>query len=79
MDRSDVPGTWEALYTTINIMGAAIVAAKLDHGAPDLLIRPNVAIFRTLDFYQATAILRIADAAKTEVKDKLGALLSAVA
>jgi NTE family protein len=77
IDRSDVPGTWEALYTTINIMGAAIVAAKLDHGAPDLLIRPNVAIFRTLDFYQATAILRTADAVKTELKGKLGALLAA--
>jgi NTE family protein len=72
-----VPGTWEALYTTINIMGAAIVAAKLAHSAPDVLIRPNVAIFRTLDFHQATAILRAAEAVKTEVKEKLGALLAA--
>jgi hypothetical protein len=43
--------------------------------APDLLIRPNVTIFRTLDFPQATAILRTAEAVKAEVKDKLGALL----
>jgi NTE family protein len=74
-DRSDVPGTWEALYVTINIMGAAIVAAKLQHAQPDLLIRPNVALFRTLDFLQASAVLRVADTVKAEVKEKLGKLL----
>jgi NTE family protein len=58
-------------------MGSAIVAAKLAHAAPDLVIHPNVGIFRTLDFYQATAILRAADAVKVEVKEKLGALLAA--
>jgi NTE family protein len=56
-------------------MSSAIVEAKLKHGAPDLVVRPNVAIFRTLDFYQATAILRSADAAKGDVKKRLGALL----
>ena len=59
------------------IMGGAIVAAKLSRAAPDLVIRPNVAIFRTLDFYQASAILRTADAVKPEVKERLGALLRA--
>ncbi len=76
VERFDVPGTWESVYTTINIMGSAIVAAKLKLMTPDLLIRPHVEIFRTLDFYQATAILRSADAVKAEVKDRLGALLS---
>jgi NTE family protein len=76
LERSDVPGTWEALYVTINIMGSAIIAAKLDHAAPDLLIRPNVAIFRTLDFYQASSILRTAEPVKAEVIEKLGALLA---
>jgi NTE family protein len=75
-DRGDIPGSWEAMYTALNIMGSAIIAAKLAHGAPDLVIRPNVGIFRTLDFYQATAILRAADAVKAEVKEKLGALLA---
>jgi NTE family protein len=76
LERSDVPGTWESLYITINIMGSAIVAEKLKHAAPDILIRPHVDIFRTLDFYQATAILRTAETAKAEVKEKLGKLLS---
>ena len=76
-ERSDIPGAWECMYTTLNIMGSAIVAAKLAHAAPDLMIRPNVGIFRTLDFYHATAILRAADAVKVEVKERLGALLAA--
>ena len=74
-ERADMPSTWECVYTTVLVMGGAIVAAKLSHAAPDLLIRPNVTIFRTLDFYQASAILRAADAVKAEVKEKLGALL----
>jgi NTE family protein len=74
-ERADMPSTWECVYTTVLVMGGAIVAAKLSHAEPDLLIRPNVTIFRTLDFYQASAILRAADAAKAEVKEKLSALL----
>jgi len=74
-DRDDMPGTWETVYTTILVMGSAILAAKLARATPDLLIRPNVTIFRTLDFPQATAILRTADAVKAELKEKLGALL----
>jgi NTE family protein len=73
--RNDTPGVWESVFTTLLIMGSTIVAAKHKHSAPDLLIRPNVAIFRTLDFYQASAILRTADAAKAEVREKLAALL----
>jgi NTE family protein len=74
-ERVDMPSTWECVFTTVLVMGGAIVAAKLSHAAPDLLIRPNVTIFRTLDFYHASAILRAADAVKAEVKEKLGALL----
>ena len=40
------------------------------------MIRPNVGIFRTLDFYQASAILRAAEAVKPEVKERLGGLIS---
>ena len=74
-ERNDMPGAWESVFTTINIMGSTIVAAKHKHAAPDLVIRPNVSIFRTLDFYQASSIIRSAEAAKAEVKKKIGALL----
>jgi NTE family protein len=76
-ERSDRPGAWESVFTTLNIMGATIVAAKQKHATPDLVLRPNVAIFRTLDFYQASSILRSADVIKDEVKEKLGKVLSA--
>ena len=42
-------------------MGQAITTEKLKHGAPDLIIRPNVGLFRTLDFFQASAILRVCE------------------
>jgi NTE family protein len=74
-ERADIPNAWEAMITTLNIMGSAIVAAKLAQSAPDLMIRPNVGIFRTLGFYRASAILRAADAVKPEVKERLGELL----
>jgi len=75
-ERSDMPSAWESMFATIMIMGSTIVAAKHKHAAPDLMIRPNVAIFRTLDFYQASAILRTADAVKPEVTEKLSKLLA---
>jgi NTE family protein len=75
-ERSDMPGAWQSVFTTLLIMGSTIVAAKHKQTPPDLLIRPNIAIFRTLDFYQASAILRAADAVKPEVKEKLGELIN---
>ncbi len=39
------------------------------------MVRPKVGIFRTLDFMQASAILRAAEPAKQELKDRLAALL----
>ena len=56
--------------------GHAITAEKLKHGAPDLIVRPNVGMFRTLDFFQASAILRASEPAKAEIKERLAALLS---
>ena len=40
------------------------------------MLRPNIGIFRMLDFFQASAILRAADPIKVELKTRLGALLS---
>jgi NTE family protein len=75
-ERADIPGPWASVITTLNIMGSAIIAAKLAQRPPDVVIRPHVGIFRTLDFYQATAILRAANAVKAEVKEQLERLLA---
>jgi NTE family protein len=74
-ERHDVPTAWESVYATVLVMAHTIISEKLKHGAPDLLIRPKVGIFRTLDFLQASAILRASEPIKAEVKEKLGALL----
>ncbi len=73
--RRDIPNPWECLLTTVLVMGNAITTEKLKHASPDLMIRPKVGLFRTLDFFHASAILRAAEPAKAEIKDKLAALL----
>jgi NTE family protein len=74
-DRRDIPGPWECVATTVLVMGNAITTEKLRHGAPDLVIKPNVGMFRTFDFFQASAILRAAESAKAEIEGALKALL----
>jgi hypothetical protein len=39
------------------------------------LLRPNVTFFRGMYIYQASAIIRAAEATKAELKERLGALL----
>ena len=68
-ERSDMPSAWESMFTTLLSWAAPSSRRSSSTRAPDLVIRPNVAIFRTLDFYQASAILRAAEAAKAEVKE----------
>ena len=69
-----VPDPWEALAATMAVIGHGIVAHKLADGAPDLLLRPNVSVFRLFDFFRASAILRAADPIKAEVRERLKAL-----
>jgi len=74
-DRRDIPSPWECLISTVLVMGNAITTEKLKHGAPDLVVRPNVGLFRTLDFFQASAILRASEHAKAEIGSALKALI----
>jgi len=74
-EKKTMPNAIEAMYATVLVMTSAIINEKLKHDAPDLLVQPNVGTFRTLDFFQASSILRAAEAAKTELKAKLEGLL----
>jgi NTE family protein len=76
-ERRDIPNPWECLATTVLVMGTAITDEKLKHGAPDLIVRPNVGAFRTLDFLQASAILRASEPVRAEVRAQVAALLGA--
>lgn len=74
-ERGGVPDPWESLFASLSVMSHTIVQHKLKEGAPDLVLRPNIGIFRMLEFFHASAILRAAEPVKAEVKEKLGALL----
>jgi NTE family protein len=76
-ERRDMPNPWECLATTVLVMGSVITAEKVKHGAPDLMVRPKVGSFRSLDFLQASAILRAAEPVKAEIKQRLAELLNA--
>jgi NTE family protein len=73
--RRDVPSPWECLLATVVVMGSAITAEKIKHGAPDLLLRPPVGAYRLLDFLRASAILRAAEPVKTELQGHLARLI----
>jgi NTE family protein len=75
-ERRDIPNPWECLIATVLVMANAITVEKLKHSPPDLLVQPNVGHFRTLDFLQASAILRAAEPAKAEVRAALERLLA---
>jgi NTE family protein len=75
-ERRDIPNPWECLLNTVLVMGNAITAEKVKHGAPDLIVRPKVGTFRGTDFLQASAILRASEPVKAELKEKLTALLA---
>ncbi|MBK5961424.1 hypothetical protein CCR97_24935 [Rhodoplanes elegans] len=74
-ENTAVPEAFDSVSATITLMGHALVAEKLKRVRPDLLIRPNVAIFRLLDFLQAIAIIRAGEAIKDDIKRDLSVLL----
>ncbi len=74
-DRTDLPSAVETLYASVLVMTSAIINEKLRRDRPDLLVTPNVGAFRALDFFQASAIIRVAEDAKADLKAKLAALL----
>jgi NTE family protein len=74
-NKREMPNALECLYATVLVMTHSIISEKLRHGAPDLLLQPNVGTFRALGFLQASAILRAADHVKAELKEKLAPLL----
>jgi NTE family protein len=73
--RGELPNPWECLLAAVLVMASAITAEKIKHAPPDLIVRPKVGQFRMLDFLQASAILRAAEPAKRELREKLPMLL----
>jgi len=76
-DCTDMPDTFECYLATILVMAQTIIDEKMKLGAPDIVLRPNVGVFRALDFLRASAILRASEPVRAELREKLGTLLAA--
>jgi NTE family protein len=74
-DCTAMPNSLECYLSTVLVMAQTIIDEKARRGAPDIVLRPNVGIFRALDFLRASAILRAAEPVKAELREKLGRLL----
>lgn len=70
-----LPSSIETWIGAAQITLHSIVKEKLRQGHPDVLIRPAVNHFATLDFLKAREILEAAEPAKEELKRKLDAAL----
>lgn len=74
-DRDRMPGFFEAVFNTVQLMEHSIMNAKVAHDPPDILIRPRIRGVRMFEFYKAEAIYGAAGEAKELLKRQLGALL----
>ena len=65
------PSGFEAMLGSLQIMQAAIVAAKLKIYRPEIVVRPPVDRFRILDFFDVRSILTAAEPVKDELKREI--------
>jgi NTE family protein len=75
-ERGTVPGYFNTVFGSIQIMQQAIVKQELQASPPDIYIKPDLSDFRTLHFYKADEIYRQAQPAKEELKRRLAEKLA---
>jgi NTE family protein len=74
-ETGSVPGYFDTIFGSVQILQEAIVERQLKENPPDIYIKPELRGFRTLQFYKADEIYRQAQPAKEELKRKLGEAL----
>ena len=67
-DEKSALQPFEAMFAAAQVMQGVVMAAKLKWQAPDAVIRPDVGMFRVLDFFKAAEIFARAETVKDEVK-----------
>ncbi|MBD3853493.1 MAG: patatin-like phospholipase family protein [Acidobacteria bacterium] len=70
-ERGSVPGYFDTVFGSVQIMQQAIVEQELRARPPDIYINPQLSDFRTLHYHKVDEIYRQADAAKLELKHRL--------
>lgn len=66
-----MPGASESIFGATQLLMQTVVAEKLAHGAPHIVIRPDINSFRVMDFLKVGAILDAAEPAKDRLKRAL--------
>ena len=70
-EGSSVPGYFDVVFGSIQILQQAIVERQLEHHQPDIYLSLDLAEFRTLEFHKADEIFRHVQPAKEELKRRL--------
>ena len=76
---ADVPGSIDSLYGATQLTMRSIVTLKLEKGAPDIFLRPEVGRFRVMDFVKAGEVLAASAGIRDELKRALDERFSALA
>ncbi|WP_337182118.1 patatin-like phospholipase family protein [Shinella sp.] len=75
---AQVPNSVDSLYGATQLTMRSIVTLKLEKGAPDIFLQPDVGRFRVLDFAKAGEVLAASAGIRDELKRALDAKLSAI-
>lgn len=75
---AQVPNSVDSLYGATQLTMRSIVTLKLERGAPDIFLRPDVGRFRVLDFAKAGEVLAASAGMRDELKRALDAKLAAI-
>lgn len=74
---AELPNSMDSLYGATQLTMRSIVTLKLEKGAPDIFLRPDVGRFRVLDFTKAEEILATSAGIRDELKRALDEKFSA--
>ncbi len=74
---AELPNSIDSLYGATQLTMRSIVTLKLEKGAPDIYLRPDVGRFRVLDFVKASEVLATSAGIRDERKRALDENLSA--
>lgn len=74
-----VPKPGDVAFGAAQITMQTITREKLRHSPPDILLSPNINVFRVLDFFKVRAILKASEPIKDELRRALDEKLSSLA